>query len=141
MKLVIDTNIIFSTLLKPEAAEFQILRNQYYNILYCQMSTIEIFKHKEKLVALSKLSEKEILINYYGILKHLRPIHEAEIPIEIRKQAASLCVDADPKDVVFVAASIMLDAYLWTGDKKLRTALSQKGYTNTISTAELLARH
>lgn len=141
MRLVIDTNIIFSALLSSNPRELQILENQYYNTFYCQLSTIEIFKYKEKILSLSKLSEKEILSNYYEVLKHLQVVHEKDIPIEIRKQAARLCGEVDLKDAVFVAASIMLDAYLWTGDKKLREGLAKRGFENTISTAEILSRH
>ncbi len=140
MRVVIDTNIIFSALLRSNSREIEILENQSHNVFYCQLSTIEIFKHKEKLVTLSNLSEKEIISNYYQVLKHLRPVYEKEIPFEIREQAVKLCDELDLKDAVFVAAAIMLDAYLWTGDKKLRNGLEKKGFTNIISTAEFLAR-
>ena len=138
MRLVIDTNIIFSALLRKNARELQILQNQHHEIFYCQLSTVEIFKHKEKIVAFSNLSEKEMVSSYNEVLKYLRPVYERDIPVEIRKQAVAVCEDIDLKDVVFVAAAIMLDAYLWTGDEKLRKGLAKRGYTNTISTTEIL---
>ena len=139
MRVVIDTNIIFSALLRSNSRELEILENQSHNVFCCQLSTFEIF-HKEKLVTLSNLSEEDIISNYYQVLKHFRPVYEKEIPFEMREQAVKLCDELDLKDAVFVAAAIMLDAYLWTGDKKLRNGLEKKGFTNTISTAELLAR-
>ena len=101
---------------------------------------IPIFGHKEKILSLSKLSENEILSSYYGMLNQLEFVHERDIPIEIRKRAIRLCEGVDQKDVVFVAASRMLDPYLWTGDKKPREVLAKRGFTSTISTAELLER-
>ena len=75
--------------------------------------------------------------NYYLILKHLQVIHEEDIPKEAWEKAAKLCADVDPKDTVYIAASMMLNALLWTGDKKLTEGLQKRGFEKTITTAEL----
>ena len=140
MDLVIDTNIIFSSLLKRETKELKIITSGRYDIYACQYSVIELFKYKEKLIELSGLDEEDILKVYYGILQHIRPVDESNFPESVRREAFELCKEVDEHDMLFVAATIMMDGYLWTGDKRLRQGLAKKGFTYTISTAELLAR-
>jgi len=139
--LVIDTNVIFSALLKSDTKELKIITSGKHDIYACQYSVIELFKYKEKLLDFSGLDEEAILKVYYVILQHIRPIDDSEFPEGIRREAFELCKEVDEHDMLFVAATIMIDGYLWTGDKKLRKGLLEKGFTHTISTAELLARH
>ena len=40
MELIIDSNIIFSALLKADAPELEIIENTYKNISYCQKSLL-----------------------------------------------------------------------------------------------------
>ena len=51
--------------------------------------------------------------------------------------AEALTIDIDPDDISFVALSIFLDAYLWTGDKSLYNGLKNKGFERVISSFEL----
>jgi predicted nucleic acid-binding protein len=53
------------------------------------------------------------------------------IPDNIWQQANELTVDIDPFDIPFVALSIYLDAYLWTGDKSLYNGLQGKGFNKS----------
>ncbi len=141
MELVIDTNIIFSALLNSKAREYSLITQGYLNIVACMFSTIELFKHKEKLLKLSGIEEPELLENYYRILKSIQVIQESDIPKKAWKKAYSLCGDIDQKDTVYVAAGIMLDVNFWTGDKKLIRGLHEKGYDKTITTAELIREY
>lgn len=43
-----------------------------------------------------------------------------------------LCKDVDIKDTPFVALAIELGPSLWTGDKKLKEGLKQKGFDNFL---------
>ncbi len=141
MRLVIDTNIIFSALLHKKAREFNLIMLGDLDIYVCQFSTVELFKHKEKLLRFSGLTEDMLLDNYYLILKNLQVIHERDIQKEVWRRASELCADVDPKDTVYVAASMMLDAYLWSGDKMLIDGLTSKGYDRVMTTTKLLASH
>jgi len=44
-------------------------------------------------------------------------------------RAAELCREVDPADAPIVALALTLDAWLWTGDRKLRSALERRGFT------------
>ncbi|MCK4763521.1 MAG: hypothetical protein KAW12_15080 [Candidatus Aminicenantes bacterium] len=43
----------------------------------------------------------------------------------------------DEKDSPFIGLAIEIDAYVWTGDKKLKEGLGKKGFTKFVD-SELL---
>lgn len=139
MDLVIDTNILFSALLKRGSNEFQIVKSGKHEIYACQYSVVELFKHKEKLVQLSGLHEEELIKTYYVLLQQIHPLEERVIPKKIRQEAFDLCSDVDEYDTMFVATVLFIEGFLWTGDKKLIKGLQKKGYEKTVTTAELIA--
>ena len=141
MKIILDSNILFSALLKPDGRIAEILLNPAFSLekLACHFLYVEIFKHKEKLLKLSKLEENDLLQILYEIVKKITFISEELIPTDTFEQACKLVADIDPKDAVFVALSLHLDVWLWSGDKKLMHGLRAKGFSRIISTDELLA--
>jgi len=138
MDLVIDTNILFSALLKRDSNEFQIVKSGKHEIYACQYSVVELFKHKEKLVKLSGLQEEDLVKTYYVLLQQIHPLEEREFPKKIRQKAFNLCRMVDEYDMMFVATALFVNGFLWTGDKKLIKGLQKKGYDKTITTAELM---
>jgi len=138
MRIVIDTNIVFSALLKKNSKELQIIKSGNYDFYLCQFTTLELFKHKEKIVKISKLEFEEILEAYQLILSSVYIINEKEIPKEIISEAKEICREIDINDTIFVASSIFLNSFLWTGDKKLEIGLLNKKFVKIIKTSELL---
>lgn len=139
MNIVIDTNILISSLINPESKIANIILNPYskYKFYSCYFMYIEIFKYKDKLLKLSKLEENEFLELIYYILKKITFINEENIPDTLWKDAYKLTKDIDEKDTPFIALSIFLDSKIWTGDKKLTDGLNKKWFYNTISTDDL----
>jgi putative PIN family toxin of toxin-antitoxin system len=137
MKVVIDTNIAFSSFLRKSSKEFNLIQTQEHNFFIVDYTMIELFKNKEKLLKCSKLSENEIIDAYQLFIHYIKIINENEIPKAIRLRAYEICKDIDVKDTVFVAASLFLDAYLWTGDKILINKLPKKGFDKVITTGGL----
>jgi predicted nucleic acid-binding protein len=133
MKIVIDSNIIFSALLSTDNRFKTLLYFSNHTFYSCNFLFVEIFKHKNKIEAISKLSGEEILTQLGGIVSKIHFMEENLIPKEIFKKAYSLCRDIDEKDTPFIALSIFLDAYFLTGDKKLTEALKKKGFNKIIS--------
>ncbi len=120
MKIVIDSNILFSALLKADAKLAEIILNPSFTIepYSCYFLYIELFKHKEKILRLSKLEEDDLLDSLYRLIRKIAFINEAVIPNEIREQAQQLTADIDPKDAPFVALAIYTESTLWTGDRR-----------------------
>jgi predicted nucleic acid-binding protein len=59
------------------------------------------------------------------------------IPESCWQEAEALVSDIDVDDIAFVALTLYLQAYLWTGDKVLYNGLKSKAFDKTLSTAEL----
>jgi predicted nucleic acid-binding protein len=134
MKIVVDTNIIFSALLKEGNRYARaLIKNEDAHDFYAVYFTIvELFKHKERIKQFSKLSEEDILEALYELLKHIHIINDNFISVPSWKEAMQLAHDVDVKDVPNVALTIELNAQLWTNDNALKKGLNAKGFTAFI---------
>jgi predicted nucleic acid-binding protein len=139
MKIVIDTNIIFSALVNSKSAIMDIIigANEKCRFYASDYTNIELKNHYEKLKKASKLNDKEMDIAKYELFKYLNFVTLDEITEDYWKEAEKLISDVDVDDIVFVALSIYLQAYLWTGDKVLYDGLKSKGFDKVLSTTEL----
>jgi predicted nucleic acid-binding protein len=113
--IVIDSNIIFSCLLKNNEF-FEFIINSRENFIIPKFAIIEIFKYKEKISKYSKLAENEILEVFYMILKKVEIYDEKLISDNSYKQAYEVVKDIDEKDIVFIALCFEFNAKILTGD-------------------------
>jgi len=141
MKIVVDTNIIFSTLLNSNSTIGEILFNPDKNFEFysCNYMRYEIKKHWERLKKISKLSDEQLEVSCVQVLSRLRFINEEIIPAKTWLAAEKITKDIDIDDIDFVALSKFLRATLWTGDKMLYNGLKRSGFNKIIKTSELLA--
>jgi predicted nucleic acid-binding protein len=126
--IIVDTNILFSTLLKNQSKFSETLLISEHDFFVCELVLVELFKHKEKLTKISCLAEDEIIQLYQIYLKRLHLYKEALISQENRQTAYQLCHDIDKNDSVHVALTLELNGLLWTGDKALKEGLLSKGF-------------
>jgi predicted nucleic acid-binding protein len=140
MKIVVDTNIIFSVLLNSNGTIGDLLFNsdKYFEFYSCSYMRYEIQKHWQKLKKISKLSEEDLQISYALVLSKLKFVNEAVIPPKNWLKAEQICLNIDADDTPFVALSQFLNANLWTGDKVLYNGLKNANYKKIINTPELL---
>lgn len=127
-RIVVDTNILFSILLRRESSQANTMLGQGYEFYVCESVFIELFKHKEKIVRLSHLTEDEVLRLLHSLLRRVRMYKEDLITPESLRKAYDLCSGVDEDDTPHVALAIELGALLWTGDKRLRQGLQAKGF-------------
>ena len=130
MKIVVDTNIIFSSLLYANSYHRNVITDDKHTFYSPNFVFIEIFKHKEKIIKCSHVSEEYLYEYLNKILENIHFVNPAIISIENKKRAYQLCSGIDEKDTPFVALTYELNALLWTGDKKLIKGLTVKGFTN-----------
>ncbi|WP_456480680.1 PIN domain-containing protein [Nautilia sp.] len=136
MKIIIDTNIIFSSLLSSNE-KYLNLFNKYY--FYAPNYLIyEIFKYKHKISKLSNLQIYEIDTFFSFIINKIHFKNEKDFSISSLKQAYELCFDVDKNDISFVALTIELNGVLLTGDKKLYNGLKNKGFDKLIKMEDVL---
>lgn len=140
MKVIVDSTILFSALLKADAKLAEIILNPAFTLekFSCYFLYIELFRHKEKILRISKLSEEDVLDVFYRLIKKISFINEETIPDTIWGQAQQLTAGIDEKDTPFVALAISQQATLWTGDRRLLEGLQARGFEQVIDTAALL---
>ena len=129
MKIIIDTNILFSALISTQSHLRDILLESEEEFYAPNYLFVELFRYKDKMMKYTKLSEEE-MYEYLNILtEKIHFIQVDFISTENRQIAYDLCKDKDIKDTLFVVLSLELDAKLWTGDKKLKTHLIKNGFS------------
>lgn len=127
--MVVDTNLAFKALTSGGGD----LRNRMDPTLGIQLHSplflfIELFKHKERLLRASRLSEEELLEALQALVARIDFVTEANIPLGTWMEAHRLCRDVDEKDTAFVALTLHLDGQLWTEDEELKSGLRARGF-------------
>jgi predicted nucleic acid-binding protein len=140
MKLIVDTNIVFSGILNQKSRIGKILlsHHKYFQLYSCHFLKEELKTHILKLSKITKKSVDELREIEYLVTKNIRFINEDFIPENQIIESAKLVEDIDADDVMHVALSLYIEGKLWTGDKKLIKGLSKKGFMDFITTNELL---
>jgi predicted nucleic acid-binding protein len=141
MKIVIDTNIIFSALLNSNSTIGDLLFNsdKHFEFYSCSYMRYEIQKHWYKLKKISKLSDEQLQISYAQVISKIKFINEEIIPVETWLASEKIAKEIDIDDTDFVALTKFLKATLWTGDKVLYNGLKKLNFKKLINTKELLA--
>lgn len=126
MKIIVDTNIVFSAILNSKSVIGDILLNSAgkFQFLSCHYLWEEIDNHWDKLCRVSKLEEHDLLESQRIIYKNINFIDEEQISKEYRLKAYELVKDIDLKDIAFVALNECMESIFWTGDKGLIKGLS-----------------
>src|ERR1017187_9770609 len=127
--VVVDTNILFSALVSRHSRIREILFMEAGLIFCCpRFLFIELFKHKERILAATELTEEELLDALNALLARIHFVDEATIPLGTWLEARRLCGGIDEKDTPFVALTIHLNGRLWTEDDELKKGLRAKDF-------------
>jgi putative PIN family toxin of toxin-antitoxin system len=139
MKVVVDTNIIFSAILNSQSWIGQILLHSGNLIKFYSPGFLkkEIQNHRRKIKHFSKLPDDEINEIIILLYSKIHFIDETLIPKETLQIADKLTQPVDFDDAVFIALAMHLKCKLWTGDKKLTNFLKINGFSNIILTKDL----
>lgn len=141
MKIVVDTNIIFSALLSSDGVIGDVLFNsdKAFEFYSCSYMRHEIQVHWERLIKISKLPNYHLQISYTHILSKLKFINEELIPAAIWLTSEKISQQIDIDDIDFLALTKFLRATLWTGDKVLYNGLKKQGFKKVLNTSEMIA--
>jgi predicted nucleic acid-binding protein len=126
--VVVDTNILFSSLLRSRTRFAEVLLQSGHPFYVCETVLVELFKRKEKILGFSRLGEDDLARLYHILLRRVNLFKEDLIAPEHWAAAVDLCQDLDPTDTPHVALTLALDGLLWTGDQRLRNGLTSKGF-------------
>ena len=129
-RVVVDANRIFSELIAANHKLRQAFAARPGTGFFCpKYVVVELFKHKERIVAATGLDEASLLSLLHTLLQRIRFFEEDAISLGSWTEAWRLCRDVDENDVAYVALALELDADLWTGDRELETGLRKKGFS------------
>ena len=128
MKIVVDTNIIFSGLLSPKGTISDLLLNSSGILDFYAPTYLldELDNHKNKLLNITGYSEKELDFLQLNLFKKIDFIDLESIRESTWKKAIDLTTNVDEFDAPFIALALELSSPLWTGDKKLIRGLNKK---------------
>lgn len=111
--VVVDTNILFAALVGSRFRIREFLFTEKARNFSCpRFLFVELFKHKERIVAATELSEEELLDALNALRARVHFVDEATIPIGTWLEARRLGHGIDEKDAPFVALTIHLSARL-----------------------------
>ncbi|MFA6402972.1 MAG: PIN domain-containing protein [Salinivirgaceae bacterium] len=139
MKIIVDSNIVFSGILNKESriGELLIKSKDYFDFYSVDQLKFELQKHKEKIIKTTGFSEVEYEEVRELAISKIKFIRDELIPKSYLIEAEKILQEIDIDDTVFVALADHLQANLWTGDLELINGLQKQGYKNTITTKEL----
>ncbi|MBE2209102.1 MAG: hypothetical protein IAE84_16035 [Saprospiraceae bacterium] len=140
MRVVIDTNIVFSALLNRKSNIGEIILNSQESFVFygCESLKEEIRTYKEKIMRLADYDPAAYEEVESLVFEQILFISESAIPFEYWHNAALFVNDIDMDDIAFVAMSLYFGINIWTGDKQLMNGLIKKGFQNLITTSEML---
>ncbi len=139
MKIVIDSNIVFSAILNTKSKIGQLIINgsMFFSFYTVGLLKDEIFEHRSKILELTGFTENQFNEIYQLIADKIRFVDEILLTDEEISKASDLVSGIDNDDAMFVALNNHLLANLWTGDKQLINGLKKKGYSRLFTTDDL----
>ncbi len=133
MKIIIDSNILFSALIKDSITRQLILEYEDY-FLFPEFIFEEMEKHKNLILKKSKMSEKDfnellkIILNKVLIIPN-------EVLYPYKNNALKIVKDIDKNDVIFFACALAYtDSIIWSDDKNLKN----QGEIKVLNTREII---
>lgn len=127
MEIVLDTNILISSLLKNGLTRDLILLSPF-EMYTIELSKIEIEKHKEELILKSKLDETSFDYLRDFIFRKVDFITIEDI-IPFKDKAIEIMREIDIDDSLFLALAMSLNCPIWSNDAHFKRQSSVKAFT------------
>ena len=133
MKIVIDTNILISALIK-DSIKRKVVVESGWKFYYPEISLHEIRKHRGLILRKSGLNEDEYLQILNRLMKYVILVPEEQIRPKLEEEN-KLLGNIDPADVVFLATALSIDSsILWSDDKDF----DRQNTVRNLKTKEIL---
>ncbi|VVB87316.1 PIN domain protein [uncultured archaeon] len=137
MKLVLDSNIIFSALIKKSTTR-NIILSDVFDLHAPEYIFTEITKHKELLLRKSKMNEGDFDALLLLLQKHIN-LASKEDYIDKMALAEEIMMKVDIADSPFLALALALNCSIWSNDGHFKqqdkvAVYTTKEITNTIDT-------
>lgn len=133
MEVVLDTNIIISSLLKNGLTRDMILLAPFV-MHTTEFAKLEIEGHKEELMLKSKLDEKSFDYLKEFIFQKIHFVSTGDIE-PFRDKAMEVMSEIDIDDSLFLALALALNCPIWSND----THFKKQNIIKAFTTIELMA--
>ena len=131
MKLVVDANILFASLIKSGDTA-KLLFSEHHEFYTPEFLFEEFNKYKEVILQKTKRSSEDFT-QFLAILKSRIKIVPYERIYPFLKEAQDF--SPDPKDTVYLALALLLNCQIWSNDKELS---EKQNRIRVITTTELI---
>lgn len=131
MRLVLDNNILFS-IMNPASAAAYLFSSLRANFFAPEFIRLELNKYNKDCLYKSKLSEHEFKIRQREVEESIKFIKSSEYESQLLKAIESL--PNDPKDSLYVALALSMNAVIWSNDMHLK----QQSLVKVLSTKDLI---
>ena len=140
MKLVLDTNILISALIKDSTTRHLIIAIPA-TLFYPEQALDELIRNKQDIMTKAGMSEDVFKTIMTTLFKYIRLVKKEETDTCMEK-ARSIMDVRDPKDAIFVAAALFHHATIWSHDKDLHSQpkISVMKTTDILSNWNLLVK-
>jgi predicted nucleic acid-binding protein len=136
MRLIIDTNIILSALIKQSTTR-SILTNPQFEFYIADFSIQEIQKYKNLVIEKSGLTNEKIELLFAIIMENIKIINKTQLKPKL-KEAFKIMENIDPKDSPILACALTIpNEGIWTEDKHFKKQNKIKVYNKKELLAEL----
>lgn len=129
--LVIDANIIMSSLIATQGKTFDIILNEKVDLYAPDYTKFEIEKYKQEILEKSDLSEKEFNTFLTIVLSNLKLVKYGDFSNYVEEAGE---ITPDHNDTEYFALALKLNCSIWSNDKKLK----EQNKVKVHSTHELL---
>ena len=134
--LVIDTNIIISSLIKDGTTR-DILLHPKFNFIFPEYGLNEVYFYRDYIIKKSGVNEEEFDRLLLRILKYVKlvPLH---IIKKFKNLADKIMGKIDEDDVIFIATALTFKCPIWSDDSHFKLQKDVKIY-DTKEMADLTA--
>lgn len=110
---------------------------KYFEFIAPDFLRLEIRKHYDKIIKVSKLTIEQVQEAEFQIYKNIKFISEEQITKSTWTVAQELVFDIDPKDITYIAFAKHFRCKIWSGDKVLISGLEKKNFYRFFTTDQL----
>ncbi len=133
MRIIIDSNILFSALIKDSTTRKLILKYDDF-FLFPSYIFEEMENHKQELMQKSKMDSEDFERLLQLLLTKVFIVPK-EVLTTYRKKALGIVQNIDPDDAVFIACAMAYpESVIWSDDKRLK----EQNEVKIINTTEMM---
>lgn len=115
MKVILDTNIVISALIKNSTTR-KIIVGSNFDFYYPEESFLEIRKYKQLILEKSGMSESEFNELLSLLLTRITIVPLESIQTKL-KEASEIFKKVDPDDFIFIATALSIEnSIIWSND-------------------------